>query len=146
MNYESHGKRDTKIYQCWHNMKSRCTNKKHPQYKHYGGRGIFVCKEWVSFRNFFSDMGDRPEGMTLERKDNNKGYSKDNCKWATAKEQANNRRSNRLIPFNGKRLSLSEWAKNLCIDKSALRLRLKKWTVERALTESSKRFSIKNNL
>jgi len=91
-------------------------------------------------------MGDRPEGMTLERKDNNKGYSKDNCKWATAKEQANNRRSNRLIPFNGKRLSLSEWAKNLCIDKSALRLRLKKWTVERALTESSKRFSIKNNL
>jgi hypothetical protein len=78
-------------------MLARCTNRKHPQYPNYGGRGIVVLSRWRKFEEFLADMGDPPAGYTLERMDNDRGYSARNCKWATWTEQANNRRPRRIL-------------------------------------------------
>lgn len=91
----THGMTATAEWKAWRAMRERCANPKHKAFKNYGGRGIAVCQRWFSFENFFSDMGPRPPGLTLERKDNNRGYSPDNCCWADWTTQANNRRKPR---------------------------------------------------
>jgi hypothetical protein len=88
-----HGMEGTREYRCWAHMKERCMNPKHKQYSDYGGRGITVCLEWQqSFEAFYADMGPMPSNLTLERLNNDKGYLKENCAWATRKQQAQNRR------------------------------------------------------
>lgn len=81
-------------YRCWERMKTRCQNSNNNGYKNWGGRGVSVCKRWHSFKNFYADMGSRPEGLTLERRNNDGNYEPGNCYWATWKEQNNNRRPN----------------------------------------------------
>ena len=101
---EKHGMVGTRIYHCWASMRMRCINDKNPRYHKYGGRGITICDEWLnSFVSFYNDMGDMPEGMSLDRIDNNKGYYKDNCRWATREEQQRNinKQKNNKVGYKG---------------------------------------------
>lgn len=98
----THGQWGTPTHGVWHNMLQRCRNPTHPNFKDYGGRGIGIDDpRWVQFVNFFTDMGEKPAGLMLDRRDNDKGYSKDNCRWATPKESANNRRPRRSVMYRG---------------------------------------------
>lgn len=91
--YAGKNKKRGSTYSSWEAMKSRCLNPNHQAYSSYGGRGITICNEWLDFKGFLKDMGERPKGMTLDRIDNDKGYSKSNCRWSTPKQQARNRRN-----------------------------------------------------
>lgn len=135
-----HGRSKTPEYQVWVQMKARCFNKSKPNFHHYGGRGITVCAEWTeSFERFLADMGDRPSSRhSLDRIDNNAGYSPENCRWALPSVQGNNRRCNRRLDYDGKSLTIAEWADcaPIRISQNTLFYRVfkKKWSVERALT------------
>lgn len=134
-----HGMHATPTYYAWQGMKKRCTNKSFRQYADYGGRGISVCARWInSFENFLSDMGVMPHGMTLERINNNLGYSPDNCRWASRREQNNNRRNTRRYQAFGEIKSAANWAQDrrCVVDYATLTDRISKhgWDAERALT------------
>lgn len=130
-----HGMSNTPTFRTWCQMRWRCSVATHPDYQRYGARGISVCERWSDFNNFLADMGERPEGMTIDRINVDDNYEPTNCRWANPKEQARNRRSSRMLTFNGETKSLAEWAEYLCIERKCLQMRLKTWTLERALNE-----------
>ena len=113
-NYK-HGMCGALVYNTWRAMQSRCNRKSDTVYKYYGGRGIRVCKRWDKFENFYADMGDRPKGKSIDRKDNDGDYRPDNCRWATRKEQGRNRRSNIMIKYAGKSQCIATWGEELGI-------------------------------
>jgi len=130
-----HGMSKTKEYRAWKSMQDRCYNNKKKQYHNYGGRGIEVCKEWLeNFETFYKDMGKSPENTSLDRIDNNGNYSKENCRWATIKEQANNRSTNRMVTLKGETKTLKQWADTLGVSKSSMRHMItSRWTEEEIL-------------
>jgi hypothetical protein len=123
----------SRAYHTWYKMIKRCNDPNDKNYSHYGGRGITVSNEWMDFLTFLSDMGHQPNNLFIERIDNNKGYCKENCKWATMTEQANNRRGNRIISNAGLSMTLAMWSRHLNIRPDTLYRRLKRMPKERAL-------------
>ncbi len=105
-------------------MHARCKNKNHIHYSRYGGKGIKICEEWESFDAFYKDMGDRPPGMTIDRIDGDKGYFKENCRWATSKQQANNTSWNRHVEYKGVKYTVSELSDYLGMNYQTLRSRI----------------------
>ena len=132
-----HGRAGTKEYQAWQAMIGRCYNPRAKNFHRYGGRGIAVCERWRnSFDNFFSDMGERPDGHSIDRIDNNGNYEPGNCRWATDSEQTGNRECSLFLTYNGETLTVAEWAKRCSLTRAALTHRLRKgWDAERALTQ-----------
>lgn len=118
-----HGRAGTPEHRTWCGLIHRCACETSPSWKNYGGRGITVCNRWLKFENFFEDMGLRPEGMTLDRKDNSKGYGPDNCRWATVKEQQNNRRSNVYLTLEGEVKTLKQWATHFRVKYAVVKAR-----------------------
>ena len=141
-----HGDSFNNLYHVWRNMLDRVNLQSREDYKHYGGRGITVCNDWYSYDTFkkWALSSGYAENLTLDRENNNKGYSPDNCRWVTMKRQNNNRRNNRIIEYNGEIKTLSEWADTTQIPAHVLKQRLNKlkWSVEKTLSTPARK---KNN-
>lgn len=137
--YEASKTKDDKYYlhETWFSVRKRCNTKTHYAYPGYGGRGIKICQEWDSFENFFqwAIKNGYKRGLTLDRIDVNGNYCPENCRWATWKEQGNNRRNNKMLTYQGITKTMSEWADIVGMTKNALWRRLNDgWSVEDALT------------
>ena len=130
-----HGMTGTRLYKAWTAMISRCHNPNHYNFAKYGAKGISVCERWRSFENFYADMGDRPEGMSIDRIDSRGNYEPSNCRWASDTTQANNRSSNRRFEVNGEMLTVREISELTGIPYKRLRDRIldKGWDVEQAI-------------
>jgi hypothetical protein len=113
-------------YRIWQGFIKRCNNPKCKSYPDYGGRGIKVCERWMKFENFLEDMGARPKGKSLDRKNNDGHYCKENCRWATRIEQQSNTRTNRMVTVNGVTGTMSEMARKFGIGVGTLWYRLEK--------------------
>jgi hypothetical protein len=130
--------RDTWV--SWQGMKQRCLYATHHSYHRYGGRGIRLHEPWKSFHQFVADMGIRPVGHSLERIDNDGPYAPGNCRWATKREQDNNRRNTCWITFDGRTMTLPYWADELGLSVSTVRNRFRKgWPLERVLSPQLER-------
>lgn len=127
----------TSTYNSWAGIFQRCDNRKNPAYKNYGGRGITVCERWrESFENFFEDMGIRPEGKTIDRIDHDGNYELTNCRWATPKQQSENKRNNVIITIGNESQTLSVWCEAFGLDykTASNRIRLG-WDSVKAVTD-----------
>lgn len=137
-----HGMTGSAEYESWYDMRRRVFKKNRPNYRWYGAKGITICDEWLSFDTFYSDMGKRPEGTSLDRIDNTKGYCKENCRWATSKQQSRNRSTNLHVTYNGKDYVLPDLCDELCVSYELVRQRVwRGWNIEEAVTRPIKGFS-----
>jgi hypothetical protein len=135
----THGRTHTVEFETWTRMKARCFDDAHPDFGDYGGRGIIVCERWLGehgFENFLADMGERPSrAHSIDRfPDNHGNYEPGNCRWATMRQQQNNRRSNRLVTFDGRTMTTAQWARERCLSPQLLYWRLSHgWDIADAL-------------
>lgn len=130
----THGRSRTRTYHIWVGMKQRCTNPDDASYIHYGRRGIHICRRWMRFENFRSDMGEAPPKLSLDRVNNDKGYAPSNCRWATAAVQRRNSRRVVMIRHRGLTLCVADWADRLKVSRWKLYGRLRSgWTPQDAL-------------
>lgn len=127
-----HGMYGTPTYKSWAKMIERCTNPKAIRFERYGARGIGVCDRWKNFQNFIADMGERKDGTSLDRIDNNKGYEPGNCRWATSTEQARNRSVTRLMTVNGATKPVAEWAAIAGVSRNTLIARIDRYGMTHA--------------
>lgn len=146
----THGESKTRLYKIWAEIKERCYSPKNTSYKYYGERGIKMCNEWFysygTFKEWASTNGYTDE-LTIDRINVNGNYEPNNCRWATYKEQANNKRNNRFIMFNNEIHTLAEWADIVNIDQDILFMRLKRgWSEEKTLTTPIRDYSCKDHL
>lgn len=125
-----------RVYWVWADMMSRCRNQNHRAYANYGGRGISVCMRWEEFKNFLADMGSRPAGLLLDRRNNNGNYEPGNCGWVTRTEQNSNRRNCIFVVEAGESVTIKEACRRRGIKYRPVmkRIRNRGWTVERALS------------
>lgn len=146
-NFYKHGKANTRLFNIFNSMKQRCLNNLDKNYKLYGGKGVKICREWLDkeegFINFYNwaIQNGYNENLTIDRIDVNGDYEPNNCRWVTMKIQANNRRNNHLVTYNGETHTISEWSEITNINKTTLakRLNVYKWSVEKALTKKTKK-------
>lgn len=131
---KTHGMTKTSIFRRWLSMLERTRNKNCRAYPRYGGRGIGVSESWLRFENFYQDMGDPPDGKTLDRINNNQGYSIENCRWATPRQQNQNTSANINVTFNGETMIAAEWARRIGISSRSFGYRLKNWPLHLAIT------------
>lgn len=134
---QTHKHTGTPTYRSWTAMWARCTNPARKAWAVYGMAGIRVCDEWRSFAQFLKDMGERPPGATLERKENCRGYEQSNCYWANKQAQAWNRRTTVWVEFDGRRMPRSAWARELGVSDGVLTRRLKKFPIAQALSKAA---------
>lgn len=137
----SHRKSHTRTFRIWSQMKTRCSNPKNIRWHCYGGRGIKVCDRWMnSFESFLEDMGECPDGYSIERIDVNGNYEPSNCKWIPLSRQAANTRQNVFLTYEGKTQTIADWAREKGFPYGVLRHRIAKgWSVEEALTKPFER-------
>jgi hypothetical protein len=132
--HASAGVKRSGTYRSWAAMLSRCTDENSADYKRYGARGISVCQHWSKFESFLADMGEKPTGCSIDRIDNDAGYSPSNCRWANKKQQARNTRNNTMITINGASRCISEWSEVSGIKSSSISYRLNNgWCPEDAV-------------
>lgn len=141
LNFKKHGDSRPgnpfhKLYMVWSSMKARCLNRRNSRWLDYGGRGISICERWMDYENFKEDMGRMyRDGLTVERVDNDNGYSPENCRWGTQTEQQNNKRTSRFLILRGETLTVSQWARKLGVSAGLLHTRIRRgWSVERTLS------------
>lgn len=131
-----HAKKDrvTRTFHSWQGILARCLNKNSSRYSDYGGRGITVCERWLKFENFLADMGECPDGLSIDRINNGGNYELGNCRWSTPKEQSRNKRSNHIIEYDGQKKPLCVWAELFGISQDLLGSRISNgWDIHRAL-------------
>lgn len=137
-NHYIHGKRKTRLYRIWANIKTRCTNVNDPHFKRYGGRGITICDEWKNdFKAFYdwSMLNGYADDLTIDRINNDGNYCPANCRWVTVAEQNRNKRNVKYIIYNGEKHTIPEWTKILHLRKETIRERLKRgWSETEAIT------------
>lgn len=135
-NQDKNNRKYPSSYNIWCGIHQRCYNANHHAYHYYGGRGIKVCERWNDYSTFLADMGEKPEGLSIDRINNDGDYSPENCRWADKKTQQRNKRSAHLITYNGETKSLVEWADHLGISRQKLHNRIfRGWDTERAFNQ-----------